>query len=234
MAAPYVVLSAMPGLIARIPKPGPWMETLRQVLAFPMLGAVVWMLWVLEILSGQQAMPVLLSMLLAAGLGAWIYGRWGKVSSPTRSRIVAGVLAVILVVGGAAAAIRTAGASAPAQEQTTSSSWEPWSPERQATLVDQGVPVFVDFTARWCLTCQVNERIALENPDVVQRFRQLKVATLRADWTDRNDTIARALNGFGRAGVPLYVLYRPGSASPIILPELLTPAVVLDALSEPD
>ena len=117
MAAPYVVLSAMPGLISRIPKPGPWMETLRQVLAFPMLGAVVWMLWVLETLSGQQAMPILLSMLLAAGVGAWIYGKWGKVSSPTRSRIVAGVLAVILVVGGAAAAIGASGASAPAQAQ---------------------------------------------------------------------------------------------------------------------
>ena len=80
----------------------------------------------------------------------------------------------------------------------------------------------------------MNERIALENPVVVQRFRQLNVATLRADWTDRNDTIARALSGFGRAGVPLYVLYRQGSAAPILLPELLTPAVVLDALSEPE
>lgn len=235
MAAPYIVLSALPGLISRIPKPGPWMETLRQVLAFPMLGAVVWMLWVLETLSGMQAMPVLLSMLLAAALGAWIYGKWGRMSSRRSSRIAAGALAVTLVVGGTAAAIVAAGAPAPAQSQpASSSSWEPWSPDRQAALLEQGVPVFVDFSARWCLTCQVNERIALENPSVVRKFRELNVATLRADWTDRNDTIARALAGFGRAGVPLYVLYRRGSTAPVLLPELLTPAVVLDALSEPD
>lgn len=232
MAAPYVVLSALPGLVARIPKPGPWMETLRQILAFPMLGAVIWMLWVLQTLSGLTAVPVLLSALLATGLGAWIYGRWGNAARPALSRIVAGSLAAILVLGGtitAAAVVRST--SAPAGSIAASSFWQPWSPERQAGLISQGQAVLVDFTARWCLTCQVNEKVALENPAVRDRLRAMNVSLLRADWTDRSDTITRALAGYGRAGVPLYVLYSAGSSEPVILPEILTPGVLLEQLS---
>ncbi|HVO37815.1 MAG TPA: thioredoxin family protein [Spirochaetia bacterium] len=230
MAAPYLVLSAIPGLIVRIPKPGPWMDTLRQVLAFPMLGAVVWTVWVLQALAGIAAVPVLLSTLLAVGLGAWIYGKWGSISRSVKSRVIAGALAAVLVFGGTTAASISLAAQAKVPDPS-GSSWEPWSPERQAALVATGVPVFVDFSAQWCLTCQVNERVALENPAVRERFRELQAATLRADWTDRNDTIARALAGFGRAGVPLYVLYRAGSSDPIVLPEILTPGIVLDALA---
>ncbi len=108
--------------------------------------------------------------------------------------------------------------------------WQPWSPEREAELRSAGKAVFVDFSARWCLSCQVNERVALNNSGVLDRFRQLGIATLKADWTDSDPRVERALAGFGRASVPLYVLYPAGGAAAVLLPELLTPRIVLDAL----
>jgi len=157
LAAPYVVLSAVPGLVKRIPKPGAWMVTLRQVLAFPMLGAVIWMMYVLETQAGFPALLVLLCSLLLAGLGAWIYGRWGGLDKSFRSRVTAAVLGFILVVGTTAfAAARSSGMPGPAAGALASPSWESWTPQRLAELQAAGTPVFVDFTARWCLTCQVN------------------------------------------------------------------------------
>ena len=240
MAAPYLLLSASPRLIARLPKPGPWMETLRQVMGFPMMGAVIWMLFVLSALAGSSALLALLSAILAAGLGAWIWGRWGGIGRPRGTRIAAGLLALVLALGGPALALvsfpaaRAPGAGPAGTGRqpgsTVDSFWQAWSPETVAQLRRQGAPVFVDFTARWCLSCQVNERLALDNPTVRSRFRELGVATLRADWTDKNDPIAQAIAGYGRAGVPVYVLYGRGAQEPVLLPELLTPAIVLGAL----
>ncbi|HVP17597.1 MAG TPA: thioredoxin family protein [Spirochaetia bacterium] len=235
LAAPYVLLSALPGLAKRIPRPGPWMVTLRQVLAFPMLGAVIWMMYVLETQTGFPSILVLLSTLLAAGLGAWIYGRWGGVERTRRSRVISACLAVVLVVGATAfSASRSAAAVSSSAPGTASDpargAWEPWSPGRLSQLQAAGTPVFVDFTAKWCLTCQVNEKVALENPAVQSAFHEAEVATLRADWTDRNDAIAAALARLGRAGVPVYALYPRGSSIPVLLPEVLTPGVVLEAL----
>lgn len=110
--------------------------------------------------------------------------------------------------------------------------WEAWSPERVQELRADGRPVFIDFSARWCLTCQVNERVALGTPQVQKAFRDKGVALLVADWTDRNEDIADALASYGRAGVPLYVLYAPRSFMPVILPEVLTPGIVLAALEK--
>ncbi len=231
LAAPYVVLSAVPGLVKRVPKPGAWMVTLRQVLAFPMLGAVIWMLYVLETQAGFPALLVLLCSLLLAGLGAWIYGRWGGLDKSFRSRVTAAAFSFILVVGTTAfAAVRSSATPDPTAVAPAPSSWESWTPQRLAELQAAGTPVFVDFTARWCLTCQVNEKVALQNPAVQQAFRAAGVATMRADWTDRSDAIARVLASYGRAGVPVYALYSKGSTEPVLLPELLTPAVVLEAL----
>ncbi|MGO9409217.1 MAG: protein-disulfide reductase DsbD family protein [Spirochaetia bacterium] len=247
LAAPYVILSAIPGLVKRIPKPGRWMVTLRQVLAFPMLGAVIWMLYVLYMLAGFPALMTLLSALLLAGLGVWIYGRWGGLDRSARSRLISASLAALLVLGGtafsavtsgsapAAAAAQTAAAAPPAAavaDPAPGSAWESWSPQRVAELQAAGTPVFVDFTAKWCLTCQVNERVTLRAPAVERAFRSAGIATLKADWTDRSDEIARTLAAFGRAGVPVYVLYPRGAASPILLPELLTPGVVIEALDK--
>jgi thiol:disulfide interchange protein/DsbC/DsbD-like thiol-disulfide interchange protein len=239
MAGPYLVLSAIPGLASRLPKPGPWMETLRQVMAFPMMAAVVWMLFVLSGLSGPRSVIWLLAGLLVVGLGAWIWGRWGRLERSRRARITAGVLALALVAAGpglALAAIQSAPSLAgaggvPATDAAYRPGWEAWSANRVAELRSQGVPVFIDFAARWCLSCQVNEQVALANASVANRFRELGVVTLKADWTDKNPAIAAALASYGRASVPLYVLYGAGAPQPVFLPELLTPGIVLSALA---
>ena len=240
MAAPYLVLSAFPGLTARLPKPGPWMETLRQIMGFPMLAAVIWMVFVLSALAGGSSVIVLLSALLAAGIGAWAWGRWGGIGLRRRTRIISGVAALILAVGGPVFAagyvrgVQVSTASAPPAQSWTraprAAAWEPWSQERVEQLRRQGTPVFVDFTARWCLSCQVNEQVALANASVMQRFSDLGVATLRADWTSGSDEIAQGLAAFGRASVPLYVYYSADAREPLLLPELLTPGIVLKAL----
>jgi thiol:disulfide interchange protein/DsbC/DsbD-like thiol-disulfide interchange protein len=236
MAGPYLVLSGIPRLASRLPKPGPWMETLRQVMAFPMMGAVVWMLFVLSGLSGPRSVIWLLAGLLVAGLGAWIWGRWGKLDRSRGARIASAAIALALVLAGPGIAIaltRSAAVEGPSAGAAEShSGWEEWSADRVARLRSQGVPVFVDFTARWCLSCQVNEQVALANASVEKRFRDLGVATLKADWTDTNDAIAAALASYGRASVPLYVLYGVGAPEPVFLPELLTPGIVLSALEK--
>jgi thiol:disulfide interchange protein DsbD len=240
MSLPYLVLTAAPGLLERVPRPGRWMETLKQAMGFPMMAAVVWMASVLIALSGTASLLSLLAALVASGIGAWIWGRWGSIDRARRSRLIAGVLAFALIASGAAFAVsaaETAKAGARPVSAALSATpalggtWEPWSPERVAELREAGRPVFIDFSAQWCLTCQVNERVALRRGGPVERrMRELGVAALRADWTDRSDRIAAAIAGYGRAGVPLYVLYAPGAEQPTLLPELLTPGIVLDAL----
>jgi thiol:disulfide interchange protein DsbD len=243
MAAPYLVLSAVPRLAARLPKPGPWMETLRQVMGFPMLSAVIWMVFVLSALAGGSSVIVLLSGLLAAGIGAWAWGRWGGLGLRRRTRVIAAAASVIFAVGGPViaagfihgmqATTSEADFSQAWKRTTLAPRWEPWSKERVDQLRGQGTPVLIDFTARWCITCQVNERVALGNAAVTQRLAKLGVATLRADWTSGSELIARGLAAFGRASVPLYVYYPAGAEQPEILPELLTPGIVLKALDRP-
>jgi len=241
MAAPYVVLSAAPGLASRLPKPGPWMETLKQILGFPMMAAVIWMLFVVAALSGPTAVIAMLAALLVCALGAWIWGRWGTLDRRRVTRGIALALGLVLVLGSTAWAAAFAGSSragaASAQVATVAAAaaepgafWQPWSPERESELRSAGTPVFVDFSARWCLSCQVNERVALYNPSVLKRIQELGAATLKADWTDNDPRVARALALFGRASVPLYVLYPAGGGQPVLLPEILTPGIVLSAL----
>ena len=239
MAAPYVVLSVVPGLVSRLPKPGPWMETFRQVMAFPMMAAVIWLVSVMAALSGPQSVVLLLGALLISGLGAWAWGRWGALSRAASVRVFAGLTAVLLAAGGTALAAVLVPRPEPGSAQTVAqtvpaaaqSRWEPWSQARLDELRQKGTPVFLDFTARWCLSCQVNEKVALDSPAVAKGFDQAGIATLRADWTDSSDAIARALAGFGRASVPLYVFYPAGGKEPVILPEILTPGIVLQAIA---
>jgi thiol:disulfide interchange protein/DsbC/DsbD-like thiol-disulfide interchange protein len=238
MAAPYLLLSLVPGLASRLPKPGPWMETFRQVMAFPMMAAAIWMVSVLAALTGASAVLFVLGAMFASGLGAWVWGRWGALSRRTAVRAVAGGVALVLAFGVTAlAAGLLPASSARAAEAPRADSpaglWEPWSEGRLAELRGRGIPVFLDFTAKWCLSCQVNEKIALDNPSVQKRFREGGIATLRADWTDSSEAIAHALAGFGRASVPLYVFYPGGGGDPVFLPELLTPGIVL-AVIGPD
>ncbi len=237
MAAPYVALSFWPGLARKLPKPGRWMETFKQVLAFPMFAVAVWLVWVFGLQTGMGGAARLLFALLLLSLAAWLVGRWPATLASGRIRIVTRSLALLALVTAVlvgAAAVRGAeplpsggGGGEAALE------WEEFSPELVAEYRSQGRPVFVDFTAAWCISCQVNERVALHTEEVAAALRDYDVALIKADWTRRDPVITEALASFDRAGVPLYVLYPPDpSAEPRLLPELLTKKIVLDALRE--
>ena len=224
MAAPYVALSFVPGLGRLLPRPGRWMETFKQVMAFPLIATVIWMLWVLGLQAGLGAVTASLGCLLALGIAGWLYGRWhtGKM------RAVAGAL-IALALAAVLAWLRHADPSA---GERASGVWQPWSPARVERETAAGHPVLVDFTAAWCLTCKVNEAVALDRAEVRTALARRGVVMLLADWPNPDPVIERALAGFGRNGVPLYVLYsgRRGEA-PRLLPQILTPKLILDELT---
>ena len=237
MAAPYLVLSASPALLRFIPKPGRWMESLKQLMGFILMATVVWLSWVLSVQAGSTAIVVLLGTLLLLGMGAWVLGRWGTFAASSRSKAIAYAVTLLLVLGGLGVGlfgIDTFAATPSARDSLADGgiAWEQFDPERIETLRAQGKPVFVDFTAAWCLSCQVNERVAFSSREVQDRFKELGIVTMKADWTSRDETITRALAALGRNSVPLYVLYDgSGSSEPILLPEIITPGIVLDALN---
>jgi thiol:disulfide interchange protein DsbD len=208
--------------------------------AFPLFATTAWLVWVLAQQAGADAVLRMLIGLTLLAVAAWVIGRWNPLASSRRayrlSRGLAAACAVSAIAlalpharGGADRARAHAGGDvAPAPASTP---WGPWSADRVAELRRAGRAVFVDFTAAWCLTCQVNERVALSARTVRERLRALDVATLKADWTSRDSAIARALAGFGRSSVPLYVLYpRDARRPPALLPTLLTPRIVIEAL----
>ncbi|MCM2272432.1 MAG: thioredoxin family protein [candidate division Zixibacteria bacterium] len=236
MAAPYMLLSAYPRLLKFVPKPGRWMETLKHFLGFVLLATVLWLLWVMSIQIGTTGLIFALAALLLLGLAAWVKGRWDTLTASGRTRSLARVgtiglvvLALVVGIGGA-----QFGAPTTPSPSTTSSgiTWEPFTPERVEELRIAGTPVFIDFTAAWCLSCQVNEKVAFSSTEVQRRFSDLGIVALKADWTARDQTIAAALARFGRNSVPLYVLYHNGAAEPMLLPEILTPGIVLEALQQ--
>jgi len=236
MAFPYVVLSSSPKLLRFIPKPGAWMVSLKQFMGFLLLATVIWLLWVLSIQTDAGGVMTLIMSLLFISMGAWIFGRWGNVARKKPVRIIASVLSVILIVGSITFSIRNIHAvNTPDGKAGTDYQgkieWVQFSPELVEGLREEGRSVFIDFTASWCLTCQVNERVAFSNEEVQEAFIRKRIVPVKADWTSRNETIARAIESYGRNSVPLYVLYPPGPDSePVILPEILTPGIVLNAL----
>jgi len=228
MAVPYVVLSLEPRLLQRLPRPGPWMQTLRQILAFPLFATAVWLVWVFGRQTSVDGVTNLLTALLALGFAAWIVGRWNRLTVSRRAYVVTRTLAVAalgLAVWFAARGTRDGSAAA------TADRWEPYSTTAVAAHRAAGRAVFVDFTADWCLTCKVNERVVLETEEIRSAFEDRGVALLKADWTRRDPEVTAALASFGSSGVPLYVLY-PADAqrSPMVLPVILTKRIVLDAL----
>jgi thiol:disulfide interchange protein DsbD len=236
MGLPYVALAASPALLRALPRPGPWMETLKQALAFPMLATVVWLLWVLGRQAGAEAQVMALGGLLLAGFGCWLAGRFATPAAAAGRRHLAVAAALVAVVGGFALALPSGGAgpaAATAGSDEHGLGWEPYSPGRLAALRAAGRPVYVDFTAAWCITCQVNERVVFGSAAVRDAFREHGVVPMRADWTTQDPEITRALASFGRSGVPLTVVY-PGdaTAAPLVQPTILTPGVVLAALDQ--
>ncbi|WP_018289904.1 protein-disulfide reductase DsbD [Verrucomicrobium sp. 3C] len=227
VAAPVFLLTAFPVLLQFLPRPGQWMEDFKQLLGFPMMAAVVWLLWVYGKLRGIDGIGSLLLALVAVGFGAWLFGRYANPSRMLPVRLLAGLIGMLVV--GATVGYLLRDASSRKEEVP----WIPYSAARLSELRVEGVPVFLDFTASWCLTCKVNERVALDNPEVRKRLSDRGVVWMVADWTNRDPTITQALTELGRSGVPTYVLYGPDpQAQPKLLPELLTPRLILDELDK--
>jgi thiol:disulfide interchange protein DsbD len=235
MSAPYLLLSASPRLLRYVPKPGPWMARFKELLAVPMLATVVFLCWLLGQQTGVDGMAWLLAAFIPVALGAWIYGRASQAALEGRPHRARTAWAGVLVLAGLVLALTRATVPMPAGPSAAADGlgWEPFSTERRDALRAQGTPVFIDFTASWCLSCQVNERVALDTPAVRAKLREHGVALLKADWTRRDDRITEALASYGRQGVPLYVLYgREKDAPPRLLPEVLTPGIVVTALDQ--
>ncbi len=221
LALPYLAIAFIPGFAKVLPRPGVWMERVKQVLAFGLYGAAAWLLWVLTQQLDPPGLALALASLLAVSFAAWSFG----IGANARGWMVAAAVAVLIaVVSVANLSGRTGTASAQAEGA------EPYSAARVAALRAEGKPVLVNFTAAWCITCLVNERVAFSTDTVKQALASSGVAYLKADWTNRNPEITATLHALGRDGVPVYALYPKGNGAPQLLPQVLTPTLVADAL----
>jgi thiol:disulfide interchange protein DsbD len=235
MALPYLAVSALPDLARHLPRPGVWMVRFRSVMAFPMFATVVWLVWVLGQQVGIDGASALLGLLLAVAFAAWA---WGSSGFGPRARWGFGGVAAVLLAATLAWALpalrsepETAAKTGASGVVATGERWQAWSPDVVAKAVAQGRPVFVDFTAAWCVTCQYNKRTTLNDAEVLADFDASNVLLLRADWTRRDPAITQELTRLQRSGVPVYALYAPGAAAPILLPELLRVGLVRQAIA---
>ena len=226
LALPYLVAGFIPAVARLLPKPGPWMGTLRRLLAFPMFATVAWLVWVLGQQSGIDGAGTLLALLVCLAAIVWALTLRGR----TRL-VIATVLVAFTAVLTAAIGRNVLQPVEPARMASTAGQrWQPWSADRVAELTGAGQPVFIDFTAAWCVTCQYNKKATLAEAQVLADFDSKKVAMLRADWTRRDPAITAALTSLGRSGVPLYVLQAPGKP-PVVLTEILGKDEVRAALA---
>jgi thiol:disulfide interchange protein len=234
LALPYLALTLIPSRRRLLPRPGPWMVRLKEFLAFPLYASVAWLVWVVSQQAGSRGVAAALAGLTFIGFAAWLYeasrgaGRaWRRVATAVAGLAVVGAVALGPVMDATLS-------SAPARAQGTGgTSSEQFSPRRLAELRAKGVPVFVNFTAGWCITCLVNERVALRSPAVADAFARKGVVYLKADWTNRDPQIAAVLASFGRNGVPLYLLYPPTAAGePMLLPQILTQGTIIAAIEK--
>ena len=238
LALPFVAVSLSPGLLARLPRPGPWMERLKGLLAFPMYATALWLAWVFSRQTGHEALGLLFLAGLMLALGVWLIG-CGQTERGFGRRgvfhLVAGIAALLL-----AGAVLIMAALAPAAPTGEAASVEgpgpasgPWSTAAVEAARAEGRPVLVNFTADWCVTCKINERTSLGSAGVKAAIERSNAVYLVGDWTRRDDAITAELQRHGRSGVPLYLLYSPGSPEPQVLPQLLTEGVVVEALMKP-
>jgi thiol:disulfide interchange protein DsbD len=230
-AAPFVLVTFVPGILARLPRPGPWMDRLKQALAFPMFATAAWLVWVLAAQAGQDGVLAALAGAVGLGFAAWVW----RAGSGAVWRVVAAALVLAILAGGVmlaagASPARSGGAAAAGGGDSAGPPAQPWSPEAVRTALDSGKAVFVNFTADWCVTCKVNEGAVFTQAEVRAALDGTGAVYLVGDWTLRDEAIASELRRHGRIGVPLYLVYRSGETGPDILPQLLTPGIVLDAL----
>jgi thiol:disulfide interchange protein/DsbC/DsbD-like thiol-disulfide interchange protein len=220
LSTPYLLLSLFPSVLKNLPKPGAWMETFKQFMAFPLYATVAYLIWAL---SGQIDESTQLNMLLSLviiALALWIFGRWGTPAKSRSIRYSAMMITVLLIVISILIG----------HPKEKKAFWEPWSTELVEKYVAEGRTVYVDFTARWCATCQLNKRLVFSSEAVNEAFKSKKIVALKADWTNRDEHITRRLRELGKAAVPVNLIYKNRENEPVILPEVLTPKIVLDAL----
>ena len=226
MALPYLLLALNPKWLRYLPKPGGWMLRVKQCMGFLLIGTLLWLVWILGQMRGVDAIVRLGAMLLVIAILAWIKGSFWTPVSSWRSRFLAGtaMLCVLLLAAGAYGFV-----TKPSQLV-----WQPFSKTNLDNALASGKPVFIDFTADWCITCKTNERFAIDTSKVREEFSKRKVVMLKADWTKGDPEITEILKQHGRAGVPMYLVYPGGSkeAQPVLLPELITAQTVLDALNK--
>jgi thiol:disulfide interchange protein DsbD len=231
LALPYFILAVVPSAHAWLPKPGPWMLRFKAVMGFFLLGTAIWLLSVLGRQCGADAIIAALGLLLLLALALWAWGNWGgPLAPPLRYWALAAGLLL-----GLGLAIQQLGPralrpveNAPAER---ADGWQAWDPAEIQRLRAAGTPVFVDFSADWCWTCKVNERVVLGRDDVKQALAAAGAVLMKADWTRGDPAITAALRGFGRVGVPVYVWYGKGK-EPKVLPELLSPQMILNAIKD--
>ena len=236
LSSPFLVLSVFPKLVAFLPKPGLWMESFKQGMGFLLMAAVVFLALVVGRQGGVDGIFILLVVILLSSVAAWIFGRWGAAARSRRSQWIARLLALFLI--GASLfygvrSIKEAYLDYGNQETIADSSgqWGAWSSNRVDELLAEGRPVFVDFTATWCLICQVNKKVALRTDATESLFTKKGIVAMEADWTRYDSDITDALEEFGRSGVPLYLLYTPDGAV-TVLPQSLTNGIVRDAVEK--
>ena len=243
LAAPYVLISALPGLGRLLPRPGRWMETVKQALAFPLYGTAAWLVWVLSQQTGPMGLLAVLGGLVLIGFACWCVGRTASAGKLGRSigrglGTVAVLAAVSLLITGAlgrdgfeerAVGARDISGGRNAAVARSGLAYEPFSQRRLAALRASGQPVFVDMTAAWCITCLVNERTSLDSAAVRDAFERRGVVALKGDWTNQNPEITQLLQQFRRSGVPLYVFF-DGANPPVLLPQILTETALLDVV----
>jgi len=233
LAGPYLLLSIFPAAVKILPRPGAWMETFKQFMAFPLYATVAYLAWVLAGQTTENGSLMALFGLVLIALGVWFYGRYnqpGTKPGKVRFGTVTGALVLALGVWTGwpeNTEAKTAAAQAAGAPEVV---WEKWSPAAVEKLRAEGRMIYVDFTARWCATCQTNKKIVFASDEVLRQFAAKKIVTLRADWTNKDPAITAELAKYQRSAVPFNVLWQPGKPEPLLLPELLTPGIVLDAI----